>query len=69
MNFDELEEDYLEALWESIHAEIDEDLDGQPEEQLDYLKLKYEIRRDKNLLKCLEGIQRQLAKVTRVTLN
>lgn len=60
MIFDELEEQYLEALWAKIEAEIDEEEDGQPEEQLEYLELKYQIRYNKLLLDELKQIRKAL---------
>ena len=60
MIFDELEEQYLEALWDQIDADIDEELDGQPEEQLEYLALKYTIRHNKLLLDELKQIRKSL---------
>lgn len=60
MIFDELEEQYLEALWDKIDAEIDEELDGQPEEQLEYLALKYQMRYNSILLDELKMIRKAL---------
>jgi hypothetical protein len=60
MIFDALEEEYLEALWDEINAEIDEEEDGLAEKQFEYIKLKYEIRRDKLLREELQTLNKNM---------